>query len=105
SQHGRQIPKRCSTLPIVAAAYGLPRWPAAVLFPDRSSVLLGIRRNNSPGGGVSATSRIFPPAGICSNAPETPMTLLDAPSFNAAGARKRRNIIIGLLVLLAVVGI
>ncbi len=33
------------------------------------------------------------------------MTLLDAPSFNAAGARKRRNIIIGLLILLAVVGI
>lgn len=33
------------------------------------------------------------------------MTLLDAPAFNAAGARKRRNIIIGLLIALAIVGV
>ncbi len=33
------------------------------------------------------------------------MTLLDAPSFNAAGARKRRNIILGLIAVLAVIGI
>ena len=33
------------------------------------------------------------------------MTLLDAPAFNAALARKRRNFIIGLLVALAVSGI
>lgn len=33
------------------------------------------------------------------------MTLLDAPAFNAALARKRRKIIIGLLVALAVIGI
>lgn len=32
------------------------------------------------------------------------MTLLDAPSFNAAGARKRRNSIIGLLLVLLMVG-
>jgi hypothetical protein len=33
------------------------------------------------------------------------MTLLDAPAFNAALARKRRNVIIGLLIALAIIGI
>ncbi len=32
------------------------------------------------------------------------MTLLDAPSYNAARARKRRNVIIGTLIVLAVLG-
>lgn len=33
------------------------------------------------------------------------MTLLDAPSFNAARARKRRNVIIGILIALVIVAI
>jgi hypothetical protein len=33
------------------------------------------------------------------------MTLLDAPAFNAALDRKRRNVVIGLLIALAIVGI